>query len=227
MHRDAVPHHTVGLAERIYDRGGVHPELHDKCEQNLQIAVFGSQSRDEYTETQCKTGHHYHHQRSQKGVPVKACGTGRVQERIGDIYYREERELDTEPEQVRKDIGDRHGQTREIDLSENIGIIHKGVRGLGETVREILPHTSSGQVEKRPRNSVRRDAGDASENYHVHYHRQRRLYYVPYRTEYGLLVLGDDITLDEKGYEVAILPDLTKVHLEEAVPGLDDSGPLF
>ena len=38
---DAFPHQSLGLAEGIDDRGGVHPELHQEREEDLQVAILG------------------------------------------------------------------------------------------------------------------------------------------------------------------------------------------
>ena len=39
--RDAEIPHAAGLAERIHDRGSIHPKLDEEGEQDLQIPVFG------------------------------------------------------------------------------------------------------------------------------------------------------------------------------------------
>ena len=90
-----------------------------------------------------------------------------------------------------------------------------------------MPHTSSGQIEQRSGNSVSRDTCDPAEDDHVHYDRQGGLDDKPDRTEDGLLVLGDDVALDEKGDEVSVLPEFLQVNLKEVILGLDDSGPLL
>ena len=145
---------------------------------------------------------------------------------IDDVDDGEEAELDAEPHKAADDVCDRHREAREIDLAEDAGIVHEGVGGLVQAVCEILPHAGARKVEERTGNAVGRDAGDAAEYYHIHYHRQRRLNHEPHWAEDGLLVLGDDVSLDEEGDEVAVLPDFLEVDLEEAVPWFDDRGPV-
>ena len=43
VHRNAQELHALGLGERVYDRGGVHPELDQEGEEDLEVAVFGRQ----------------------------------------------------------------------------------------------------------------------------------------------------------------------------------------
>ena len=46
MDSNTVPRHTVGLTQRINNRRGVHPQLHDEGEENLQVTILGSHGRD-------------------------------------------------------------------------------------------------------------------------------------------------------------------------------------
>ena len=48
---NSVPLHAGGLAEGIYDRRRVHPELNDETEKDLQVAVFRGKGRDYGAET--------------------------------------------------------------------------------------------------------------------------------------------------------------------------------
>lgn len=39
--REAQELHAFGLAERVHDRSGVHPELHQESEEDLEVTVLG------------------------------------------------------------------------------------------------------------------------------------------------------------------------------------------
>lgn len=155
------------------------------------------------------------------------CGAGRVYEKIDNVYDDEETELDAEAKQVADNVGDGHHQTWEIDLAEDAGVLNEGVGCLGDTVREILPKTGSGEVEERPGYSIGRNAGYTTENYHIHYYGQRRLHHEPNRSQNGLFVLGDDVALDEQGTEVAVSPQLLEVNGQKFVFRFYLNVPLF
>lgn len=46
---DAFPHQASGLAEGIDDRGGIHPELHQEREEDLQVAILGVSGQNNAT----------------------------------------------------------------------------------------------------------------------------------------------------------------------------------
>ncbi len=48
--------------ERVDDRGGVHPQLHAKADQEAQVAVAGGQGGDDDAEAQSEAGHHQQQQ---------------------------------------------------------------------------------------------------------------------------------------------------------------------
>ena len=199
MDRDAQELHALGLAERVHDRGRVHPELDQEGEQDLEVAVFGREGRDNSAESESQARDHQDKDREQKGVPVQMCLAGRVHEEIDDVDDDEEPELDAKAKQITDNVGDRYHQPREIHLSEDGGVLHERIGCLGDTVREILPQAGTGEIEQRPRHPVRGNTGDTAEHDHVHDDRKGRLDDVPERSQDGLLVLGDDISLDEQG----------------------------
>ena len=63
MYRDPEILHTLGLAEGIYDRSGVHPELDQEREKDLQVAILGGQGRDDCTKSEGQACHHQYKDR--------------------------------------------------------------------------------------------------------------------------------------------------------------------
>lgn len=153
--------------------------------------------------------------------------TGRIHDEVDDIHDYEEPELDAEAQEVAYHVGDGHYQTREINLSENAGILHEGIGSLGDTIGEVLPKTCTGKVEQWPWYSIGGDASDAAKYNHIHDDRKGRLYHEPNRAEYGLLVLGNNVALNEHGAEVAVLPQLLEIDGKQSVFGLDDNVPIL
>ena len=223
--RDAEEAHAAGLAERIDNRGGIHPELDQKTEEYLQVAVFGRHRGDDGAEAEGQACQHDDQQGEQQGVQVEVCVAVRVEEGVNQVDHDKEAQLDGEAQQVADDIGNRHHQAREIDLAEDCGVGDEGIRGLGQALCKVVPHRRTGEVEKRARDAVGRDPGDAAEDNHIHDDGQGGLHDKPDRAQDRLLVLGDDVALDEQGTEVAVGPQLLEVHGEELVLGLDDDVP--
>ena len=226
MHRNAAPKHALGLRQRINNRRSVHPELHDEREQHLQVAVLGGHGRNQNAKTQSQASHHDDQEGEQQSVPVEMCARV-ADDGINGIDKDEETELYAETQQVRQHIGNGHRKTREINLAKNTGIVHKSVGSLGKAFREIIPHAGTSQIKQWSRHAVGGDACDATEHDHVHDDRQGGLHHKPQGSKNGLLILSDNITLDEKGNQIPIVPQLSQIHLEKLVSRLDDRGPLL
>ena len=104
MNRDAKVFHTLGLTERVHDRGRVHPELDQEGEEDLEVAVFGREGGDDGAEAEGETRNHQEEDREQEGVPVHVRRAGRVHEIVHDVDDHEEPELDAEPQQVTDNV---------------------------------------------------------------------------------------------------------------------------
>ena len=206
MDRKPQKLHTLGLTKRIHNWSRIHPELDQESKQNLEIAVFRRERRNDSAETKGKSRDHQDEEREKEGIPVQMGRASRIHKVIDDVDNDKKTELNTEPQEVTDNMGHRHHQTREIHFPENVGVLHKGVRRLRNTIGEVLPQAGTCQVEQRPRDAVGRDAGDATENDHIHNDREGGLDHVPDGTQDGLLVLGDDIALDEQGTQVPVGP---------------------
>ena len=189
--------HALCLAERINDRGCVHPQLDNEGEKDLEVAVLRCHRRYDGSESEGKACHHGDKDREQEGVPVEGGVAGRVEKCVEYVYQHEEPELDAKTQKITGNVCNRHDEPREVDFSEYRRVVDEGIGGLCQALCEVVPHTCTGEVEKRPRNAVCRDSGYAAEDDHVHEDRQSRLNDEPYRTENSLFVLSDDIPFDE------------------------------
>lgn len=225
-----VQHHNPLFVRRdgaqgIDHRGGIHPQLHDKAEQKGEVAVFGGHRRNQDTETQSESGEHQDQHRNQQDVNR---GTDLYTHRqIVNVNRDKQQKLDAHPHQVGTHRGQRHHQPWKINFSENMLVGGKCRRGLVQTVGKVLPANNPCQIEERLGEAVGGDLRNPSKHHHIHYCRKRRLDKIPQRPQDGLFVLGDDVTPYKHRPEVAVLPDLGKVDMQELVLGLDYCGPGF
>lgn len=227
MERNAGDVLALRLAERVNDRGGVHPELHNEGEENLQIAVLGGHRRDDGAKTEGQARQHYDQQRQQQRIRCEMRAARRGENRVNPIHDGKEAELDTQAQQVADDVGERHHEPGKIDLAENAGILDERVGSLRQAVGEILPHTGTGQIEQGLRYAVSGNAGDAAEHHHVHRDRKCRLQHIPQRSEDGLLILDDDVFPDQQEQQVAVAPQFLEVDGQQAFFRLYDEVPVF
>lgn len=119
VHWEAQEMHALGLAEWIHDRGGVHPQGHQKGEKDLQVAVLGGEGRYDGAEAEGQTRNHRQQQREQQYIPVEVCLAGGVGKEVDKVDKEEKAELYAEAQQVADYIGDGHHQAREIHLAED------------------------------------------------------------------------------------------------------------
>ena len=210
--------------ERIDDRGRVHPELHDEGEKDLEVAVLGGHRADQDAEAEGQAGDEDDEHRGQQRVDVRTCDC--ADDGVDHIDCHEQAELDAEAQEVADDVRDRHDQPREIDLAEDVGVGHEGVSRRVQTVREVLPHTDTAEVEERLWHAVSRDACDSAEDDHVHDDSQQRLDQIPQRSQDGLLILYDNVSLYEQQAQVAVVPEFLEVHRKKFLFRLDDCIPI-
>ena len=83
-----------------------------------------------------------------------------------EIYHKghNQNHLNAKADHGRKHIGDRGGQTGEINLTEHIGIGGKGIGIVGQTAGEKRPDGVAAQVEQHHGNAVGFDAGNAAKH---------------------------------------------------------------
>ena len=154
------------LTQGINDRRGIHPQRHEEGKQDLKVAVLGGHGRDDDAEAQGQTRHHHHQKREEQQIPV---GARRLpDDDVIEIDNDKQPQLDAKTHQIADDAGEGHDHPREIDLAKDASIGDKRIRGLVQTIGEILPHSHTTQVEQWLRYAVGGDARDATKHDHVH-----------------------------------------------------------
>lgn len=206
MHRYASPLHSFSLAQRIDDRGGIHPKLNQKGKEYLEISILRSHRGDDRAKSQGKASNHQNQDGEEQHEPVKMRSTTGINEIVDNVHQNEEPKLNAKAQEIAHDMGNRHHQAWEVNLSKDIGVFNERVGCLGYAIGKILPQTCSGQIEQRPRYSIRRNSGNTAEHDHIHDDGKRRLNHIPCRAQDRLLILSNNIPLDEQGTQVPIGP---------------------
>ena len=85
-------------AERVDNRCGVHPELHDEGEKDREVAVFRGERGDDDAETEGQAGEHRHQEGEQQ--EVGGGGNVRPHRQVHHVNRHEERKLDPHPQEV-------------------------------------------------------------------------------------------------------------------------------
>ena len=202
----AFGHHAQG----IDDGRGIHPQLHDKREQDGEVAVFRGHGRDQDAKAKAQTCQKEDKGREQEDITVGAdCCTNTE---IVEIEHYEESDLNAEAQQVAQDgrYGDYHAG--KIDLAKYGLVVGEGLRCLIQAVGKIEPADVACQIEQDLRDAIGAHAGDAAKHHHVHDDGQHRLDDIPQRAKNGLFILDDDITLDKQCYQITISPYLLEVN---------------
>ena len=92
---------------------------------------------------------------------------------------------------------------------------------------EIVPKRDTSHIEEGLGSAISGDAGQATKNEHIHDGGKDWLDEIPQRAQDGLLINGDDITLDIHAVKIAITPNTLEVNVKKASFGLDFNGPIF
>lgn len=95
MYGNSKEEFAASRAQRIDDRGGVHPERDEEREEHLKVAVFGGHRGDDRAKAQGKPGKHQNDEREKEGVPGKVCGAAGIEEEVKNVNDNEESELDS------------------------------------------------------------------------------------------------------------------------------------
>ena len=209
-------------AEGVNNGCGIHPELHHEGEKDSHIAVLGSHGRNDNAKTKRQPCQHDYKHGEKQHVYVRSYRNSR--HKIKHIYCKKQAELYSEPEQVGRNNRKRHDEARKIYFTENPLISEESIGGFVEAIGEILPAQDTRKVEKRLRQSVGTDTGNAAKNDHIHHHSEQRLYKKPRRSENGLLVLSDYVALHKHAEQIAVLPDFFQINFKELVLGFYDGG---
>lgn len=133
--------------------------------------------------------------------------------------------MNAESHEVACDCCKRHDKSRKINFAEHVRVFDERFARLVQTFRKVSPEADACKVKQRLRKPVCADFCDAAEHDHEHDGCHDRLDEEPQRSENGLLVPSDDVTLDEHAVKVAILPKFLEIDFEEARLRLDYRGP--
>jgi len=115
-----------------------------------------------------------------------------------EVEGNEEAELDAKAQKIAEDGGDGDDEAGEIDLAKH-GLVGRESRGgLVQAVGEVEPADVACHVEQGLGYAVGAHLGNATEDDHIHDDGEDGLDDVPQRTEDGLLILYDNVTLDEQ-----------------------------
>jgi hypothetical protein len=96
---------------------------------------------------------------------------------------------------------------------------------MSSSTGEIGPDHRSGHVEEKRRHAVGGDLGDLPEHDPEDDGGEQRLNEMPDRAEYSLLVLCNEVTVHEEEHQVAVLPELAELEVEQPAGRFDDGGP--
>jgi hypothetical protein len=139
----------------------------------------------------------------------------------GESNIQEQRQLDHEGDQVRDQHRDRHRHAREIDLAEQVGVLHKGLTGLGQASRKVAPDHRPRHIEQELRQPICGQASDITEHDREGDRGQEWLDEIPERPEDRLLVDGHEVPSHEEHHQVAIMPELAQAQVQQPPLGLD------
>lgn len=143
------------------------------------------------------------------------------EELVVDVDGDEHQELDERLDERAGDGAQWDDEAGEIDFAEDTGIGGEDVAAARETGAEVTPEDDACHIEEWLWCTIGTDACQATEDEHVHDGSEDWLDDVPEGTEDGLLVLGDDVTLDVHDVEVAVVPEAFEVDIKEATAGGD------
>lgn len=142
-------------------------------------------------------------------------------ELIIDVDGDEHQELDERLDERTGNSAQWDNETGEVDLAEDTGVGGEDVAATREAGAEVTPEDDACHIEEWLRGTIGTDACQTAEDEHVHDGGEDGLDDVPKGTEDGLLVLGDDVTLDVHDVEVAVVPEAFEVDVKEAAAGGD------
>lgn len=138
------------------------------------------------------------------------------EELVIDVYGDEHQELDERLDECAGDGAQRDDETGEVDFAKDAGVGSEDVAATREAGTEIAPEDDACHVEQGLRGAISADTGQATEDEHIHDGGEEWLNNVPERTQDGLLILGDDVTLDVHNIEVAVVPEAFEVDVKKA-----------
>ncbi len=205
--------------QRINDGGGIHPQADAEGNDDGQITVLGGQRADDDAAPESHTAHNEQYERKRKDrqpVGMHLSGHDEIDPEAG-----EQQHLNAEIDGGRNDRSDRLGQTREVDLAENVGVILERVGSLVDTFGKEAPERVACHIEQDLRDTVRRQVGNVAEDDGIDNGRDERNEQDPRGAEDGLLVNQGEVFFYEHTDEIAVLPQFLQVQVEQPVTGSD------
>ena len=125
-------------ADVISNGGGIHPQLDTKADHHSQIPVLGGTGGDDDTKSQSQKSQLQNQKGKQQNTGIGLYAGG--DDQVIDPEAKEKEHLDSKGDQLRKNSGDGHNQTGEIDLPENAGIADKCIGCMGQATGKQRPH---------------------------------------------------------------------------------------
>ena len=130
-------------------------------------------------------------------------------------------EGDCKVHQACQQAGDRHQETGEIHLCDEVCIANQAVAGFRQRKGEQLPWKQSAVGENRIWHPIRRHLGKPPEDYAEDHHGHKRLKKSPSGAEGRLLVSDLDIAPAEEVKQLAIFPKTSEIQHAQTATGLD------
>src|SRR5688572_23397983 len=190
-------------AARVGNRRGEQPQLGEERHDVAHVAELDVQRREPESDPERRGKRERDEQREPDDLDARGDA---VPPHEGKQEGEREREIDESGEDGRE----RDGQSREVDLRDEVRTADEAVGRHCEPGREERPWYEGRIGENGVRDAVRRDPCEPPEEHGEHEHRQKRLQHRPSDPEYGLFVAYLEVSPYEKEQQLSISEDLTK-----------------
>lgn len=173
-------------AERVGHATGIHPELHEKAEHDLQVPEAGGKAGYQTADAEPERGHLQDQDRQHNDAPAH-FNTCTLPEVI-DIKNQEEDHLHRQSDEIRNELGNGNRQPWKVNLVKDTCVRTKSGSRLCDATLEVAPAYRSSQKEQNRRNLSGRDFGDLVEDQREHEAGEQWLQDIPKRSENCLFV---------------------------------------
>ena len=173
-------------AERISHAAGIHPELHEKAEHDLQVPEARGEARYQTSDAKAKRGHLQDQDRQHNDAPAHFNASALPE--VIDIKNQEENHLHSQSDEIGNELGNGNRKPRKVNLVEDTCIRTKSGSCLCDATLEVAPTNGASEEEQHGGNLAGGDFCDLVEDQREHEAGKERLEHIPERTENGLLV---------------------------------------
>lgn len=135
--------------ERIGDATGIHPELHEEAEHDLQVTEARRKSRNQASNAQTEGCHLQDQDRQYDNAPTHFYTS--ALNKIVNVKRNEQGHLHGESDEVGDELRDGNHEAREVNFIKNAGICGEGGCGLRDAALEIAPADGAGEKEEHRR----------------------------------------------------------------------------